>query len=192
MRVYIGPYIDWIGPYQLTEILKYFGVKKETRYNIAEWLSEHTPINKICGFFHDRRSRKIKVKIHEYDTWSADTTLAIIILPILKQIRGKATQRNVGIVDDEDVPDHLKRINDNKNTVDEVTGGVDPYELRWNYVLDEMIWAFEQIQPDKEWWEQFYIDSKIADEKGLLLHHKRMQNGFRLFGKYYLSLCLLD
>jgi hypothetical protein len=76
--------------------------------------------------------------------------------------------------------------------------------FRWHYVIDEMIWAFEQKTLD---WEDQYTtkeDNKVSDydamkgvdpeytytfdHEGMKTHHERMMNGFRLFGKYYESL----
>jgi len=50
---------------------------------------------------------------------------------------------------------------------------------RWDYVLDEMIFAFEFIHPDNE------DDIKIRYDAGT---NKRAENGFRLFGKYFRGL----
>ena len=69
---------------------------------------------------------------------------------------------------------------------------------RWEWVLDEMIWAFEQKTID--WEEQYYgewVEDKSnllggrhasTDYDGLKAHQARMSNGFRLFGKYYENL----
>ena len=50
---------------------------------------------------------------------------------------------------------------------------------RWEYILDEMIWAFEQI-----------IDGESVaalDALGLA-YHERIKRGTTFFGKYYSSL----
>jgi len=72
---------------------------------------------------------------------------------------------------------------------------------RWDYILDEMIWAFEQeLKDDDE--SQFYDHSESdnakdwnekmsklkVDREGLEAHQKRKANGFRLFGRYYQNL----
>jgi hypothetical protein len=73
---------------------------------------------------------------------------------------------------------------------------------RWDYVMDEMIWAFEQIIDDNND-DRFYDHSEVdqnepdinkrakqlkVDREGLDAHNKRIENGLRLFGKYYRSL----
>jgi hypothetical protein len=84
-----------------------------------------------------------------------DTTLAPIILPMLKQLR--EDKHGSGVVDLEDVPEHL-RCNttedyDEQKCFDfyhehEVKEGDRDIHARWDWVLDEMIWAFEQICDD--------------------------------------------
>ena len=136
-----------------------------------------------------------EIEIHDYDTWSMDDTLAPIILPMLIQL--KATKHGAPRVDDEDVPEELSSTSappkENEYDTD------DFYFKRWDWVLDEMIWAFEQKCKD-EWQDEFYgpyteptgddIMGKFewVDRDGLNQHQKRMSNGFRLFGKYYENL----
>jgi len=146
-------------------------------YNIFNWL------------WFDRRKQKIVIKIEKHDTWSMDSTLSHIILPLLKQLRD--TKHGSPAVDNVDVPKRLKS--------DKATGKEhlidDLYHDRWEYVLNEMIWAFEQKCRD-DWMEDYYdygenedgvfgVRLTRADEKGRNAHQKRMTNGFKLFGKYY-------
>jgi hypothetical protein len=51
--------------------------------------------------------------------------------------------------------------------------------LRWNWVMDEMIWSFKQILKEDD--EAFCLDT--WKEKA-----ERTDNGLRLFGKYYRGL----
>jgi len=140
------------------------------------------------------------IVIHRYDTWSMDHTLALIIVPMLKQL--KETKHGAPNVDSSDVPMYLKpkqleivRYREDGETDEN-------WFKRWDYVLDEMIWAFEQIADDDDD-RQFYDDSGVdydepdinvrsrqlkVDHEGLDKHHKRINNGTRLFGKYYRSL----
>ena len=170
----------------------------------------------------DEKEREIDVVIHNYDTWNMDHTLAYIILPMLKQL--KKTKHGAPNVDCSDVPMFLKptlyqvaKYNEN--------GETDPnFFKRWDWVMDEMIFAFESFFSD---WEEKYhsgnIDFKSKplgpaqlrmfpredgetedyelyemvrgpndtsefDKEGYTKEADRIQNGFRLFGKYYQSL----
>ena len=118
-----------------------------------------------------RKNRAKRIKIEAFDTWSMDHTLAMIIHPMLVQLK-------------------------------ETTHGY-PSELteeRWNEILDEMIWAFEQKNRD-HWEDDYYgpyIESEDKrelfgrfewiDDEGRQKHQERMTNGFKLFGKYYENL----
>lgn len=146
-------------------------------YNIFNWL------------WFDRRKQKIVVKLEKHDTWSMDSTLSHIILPLLKQLQD--TKHGSPAVDNVDVP---KRLKSDKSTGEEHLID-DLYHDRWEYVLNEMIWAFEQKCRD-DWMEDYYDygedDDNVfgvrltrADDKGRKAHQKRMTNGFKLFGKYY-------
>ena len=94
--------------------------------------------------------QKIKVQIDKWDTWNMDCTLAHIIHPMLIQL--KQAKQGAPYVDDCDVPDSIKSTSapPKENDYD-----VDQFHFdRWDYVLDEMIWAFGQKIID--WEKQYY------------------------------------
>ena len=144
----------------------------------------------------DRRTQQIKVRIDRWDTWSMDHTLAHIVLPMLIQL--KATKHGAPWVDDEDVPEELRSTSappkENEYDTD------DFHFKRWDWVLDEMIWAFEQKCRDD--WQDDYYGDYVEDQKngpmagsfgwidheGRAAHQERMSNGFKLFGKYFENL----
>jgi len=138
------------------------------------------PINRL--FFNDRE-QKIKVHIDPWDTWSMDSTLAYIVLPMLKQL--KATKHGAPFVDDEDVPEEIRTTSapPKANSWD-----VDEYHFkRWDWVLNEMILAFE-CKVDPSWEEEFLSKNGEMYFECFKNYQKRIANGFRLFGKYYESL----
>ena len=159
-----------------------------------QWLYNHT-----INLYLDKRSgRKIKVRIDREDTWSMDHTLAPIILPMLEQL--KETKHGSPWTDDEDVPEELHSTNAPPKENDYDTD--DFHHARWDWIMGEMIWAFEQKHRDS-WEEDYYkyeddptkteglgLGLKLVweDPEGLEAHQKRMTNGFRLFGKYYENL----
>ena len=138
--------------------------------------------------------QKIQVKIEPWDTWSMDHTLGHIILPMLVQL--KSTKHGGPFTDDKDVPKALRSTNasakENSWDTDE------NHFKRWDWILDEMIWAFNQKSRD-DWESDFYeykhddtaqFGLKLVweDRKGRAAHQERMTNGFKLFGKYYENL----
>ena len=207
MKVYIGPYKKWWGPYQIADLIPF--VSEDTSEKIGDWLAK-TWVNDVCEWVHSKQERKIKVRIDRYDTWSMDHSLALIILPMLKQI--KETKQGSPYVDNEDVPAHMRHT---------LSKGPDDYETedrwihyKWDWVLNEMIWAFE-THLNEAWEDQFRngdpdIDwdlvSGIEGEESAMYKMKqknpdywvdyvkireyndRIDNGFRLFGKYYRNL----
>ena len=235
MKVKIGNYKSFFGPYQLAELLCFwakdvtdeygFKSKPDWVHDFGEWLAhgnvEPEPeVGEIRSFLGERkttwlykfllwidskRKRKIYVKIDHWDTYSMDDTLAHIILPMLKKM--KEMKRGSPYVDNDDVPDHLKS---NLTKEQRNNGHLDDnHHLRWDYVLDEMIFSFENII-DERWEDQFYsgefdFQSKKLengmyelvkgpnhtnkiDWDGKKAYQARISNGLKLFGKYYQSL----
>lgn len=200
MKVYIGPYKNWFGPYQLADLLKYLWVSEDTCYKIGKKL-EKTWLNNFLLWLDSKKKRNIKVKIHNYDVWNFDHTLSLIILPLL--IKLKERKQGVPDVYNEDVPDNLKTY---KGYHDD---DFESLQKKWNYVLDEMIFAFQSKQED---WESQFCSGEIdiiwektdnenflqmvkgpkdtfkIDSEGRKKYQERISNGFKLFGKYYESL----
>jgi hypothetical protein len=188
MKIYIGPYKKWVGPYQIADMIFfvnrrgiYEDPKNETwRYKTAErfgeWLAE-TWVTKFCSWVGHKRKRKIVVFLAPHDTWNMDDTLSHIIHPMLLQL--KKAKHGSAPVADEDVPEHLKSTaappKENEWDADDLVHD------RWDWVIDEMIFAFGNKAND-EWREPFY---KSKDYESMREIEKRMSNGFRLFGKYY-------
>jgi hypothetical protein len=113
MKVYIGPYKSFFGPYQLAETLCFwakpvedehgFKSKPQWVHNFGEWLAHGSVApepkvgeittwdrNRHCTWLYDfllwidkKRKRTIKVHIDRWDTWSMDHTLAYSFCPCL-------------------------------------------------------------------------------------------------------------
>ena len=94
------------------------------------------------GPYEDGKGQTKEIQIDHYDTWSMDYTLAPIILPMLKQL--KETKHGAPNVDMNDVPKEL-RCND-INAKEYWTSGKTDEKFfdRWDWIMGEMIWAFEQ------------------------------------------------
>lgn len=255
MKINIGPYKNWFGPYQLAEKICFWAKPVKDEYgfdrepdwvhNFGEFLAHgfaarkspnrdvfncdedlpETWLYRLLKWIDSKKKRRVRIHIDKYDTWNMDRTLALIILPMLKQL--KATKHGSPQVDLEDVPYELRvtyngtdnydqlafDLGDNKTVSDEAW---DLTHKRWAWVLDEMIWAFEQHQPDVDWEQQYttgVIDfrsepcdfdengkpkmyrlvhgpkhTEKTDWEGRAAHQARIDNGFRLFGKYYQGL----
>lgn len=179
-------YVDW------PEDQSWIGNFLEKLEDFVQTL--YVPIN----IFLDKRTQKVKVHIDRWDTWSMDHTLAPIILPMLVQL--KESKHGAPNVDNADVPKELRATKKQIEAYGK-KGDVDPKHFeRWDWILDEMIWAFEQKCRDH--WEEDYYGPYIegegdgilgghfewTDDEGRQKHQERMSNGFRLFGKYFESL----
>ena len=115
----------------------------------------------FIGKCDDGNNQQVDVHIDSWDTWSMDYTLAPIILPMLKQL--KETKHGAPNVDPEDVPEKLRPTEEWKKAY-EGDGSTDPdFFNRWDWVMDEMIWAFEQKCRDN--WEENYYDTFVRTPK---------------------------
>jgi len=128
----------------------------------------------IEEYTDDGEDQKVEVQIDPWDTWSMDYTLAYIILPMLKQL--KATTHGAPYVDLDDCPKDLQPKEQDEHGTD------DTHFARWDWVLDEMIYAFDCKANKDEVYMRFEDREEIQKEQ------ERISNGFRLFGKYYESL----
>jgi hypothetical protein len=212
MKVKIGPYINWVGPYQIADAIFWWQDKysdtclwAQRANRFGNWLAERkdgsdTYLMQFCNWVQSVRKRQVYVKLDKYDTWNMNHTLALITLPMLKQL--KATKHGAPTVEDSDVPSPLRSTAPGAKDKCENEWDIDDnHFFRWDYVLNEMIWAFEQESDDNSE-DQFYdhgekipgedlmasVERMKVDNEGLKAHYARKQNGFRLFGKYYQNL----
>ena len=193
MKVKIGKYHSWIGPYQIAEMLCFwakntkdeYGMKRKPDFvhNFGTWLAENkdgsdSTLNKVCNWIESKRHRQMYVVIDKYDTWSMDHTLSHIITPMLVQLQ--LTKHGAPFVADEDVPNNLKSTSapplENDWDTDE------NHFLRWDWVLNEMIFAFT-AKRDGTWQDKyssgehdFSSEPSAWDENGKPTMH-RMVSG---------------
>ena len=165
MKVYLNKYRShWLSPYTILEKVFFW---REIDYDepmIEKWKNR---LNPFCEFLQnvlDIVNPKIDyIKIDKWDTWSMDSTLSPIILPMLKQLR--ESKHGSPIVELEDVPEHLRMTGtqeyEEQSVFDFYTEDKsyeDDYpniHARWDWILGEMIFAFEHIQ-DSTWQEKFF------------------------------------
>ena len=207
MLIYLNkPKNNWLSPYTIIEKVVFW---REVDYDepmVKFWNKVLTPF--CSGLFTLRNliNRDIKyIQIDPWDAWSIEHTLSPIILPMLQEL--KKNKHGAPFVADEDVPPKLRA---NKGVY---KGNADPdlhrieddvdskFFRRFDYILDEMIWTFTQLSMDDHE-GQFYDHTESRKEidlnksvlkikvnrVGLRKHQARIENGLRLFGKYYRTL----
>lgn len=220
MKIYTSKYRNhWISPYTILEKVLFWKNWEEIDYDepwVEKWSNRILPFSQALQKFLDFVHPEVNyVKIDYWDTWSMDHTLGKIALPMLKQLKEK--KHGAPLVDDEDVPDELKSTSapPKENEWDVDTN----HFKRWDWVMNEMIFAFEH-KLDDSWQDKFrsgdidlvwkpvdingnevpkkeakYFqmdkgpnDTYVCDYDSIQRVEQRIQNGFRLFGKYYQAL----
>lgn len=201
MKVTIGNYPSWLGPYQIAELLCFWakpvkdeygieskpewvhnfgrflaeGTFKEANNDVIDWSNEtkQTWLSKFLNWVHSFRKQTIKVKIDHWDTWNADRTLAHIILPVLEQLQ--KNKQGAPSVDDEDVPVGLKSTSAPAKENEWDTDA--NWHKRWDYVMGEMIFAFKLHLSD-DWEDAFRTgEHHTIWVKEETTGHYRMENG---------------
>lgn len=161
MKVCIGKYRhridldDWIP---LPESHPWFD-------SISVWLWK-TPLARLINWLNRYPRTTLVWDITSSDTYSLDSTLATIILPCLKKFRDEIDEYPCVFNENPDIPEELA-------DADNLT--------KWQYLVDEMIYAFEQFLYSTD------FDLGMSEES-LELYEQRIQRGFELFGKYYRAL----
>jgi hypothetical protein len=174
MKIYFSKYRDhWISPYTILDYMFFWtdwskcsrnkglqsalddmdGTKKYVEHPewVDRWSDRLTPISQGIQWVLNRVHPPVKyVKIDYWDTWSMDHTLADIVLPMLRQL--KTTKHGAPLVEDEDVPEPLRSTAAPAKANEWDTD--DNHFARWDWVLDEMIFAFE-CKVDDSWEDAF-------------------------------------
>jgi hypothetical protein len=220
MRVYINKYRDhWLSPYTILEKVFFWRKIDYDEPVIDRWSDRLNPLceglRRALDFVHPKIDH---VKIDYWDTWSMDNTLSQIALPMLIQLQ--STKHGSAMVDDDDVPEHLRSTAPGaRDGCENEWDTDDNLHLRWDWVLAEMIHAHKS-KLDDSWEEKYwtgdwdpvvfekteqeyhnpvtdkmekvyttkFAGNRSCDWEGLKREQDRIQNGFRLFGKYYQNL----
>lgn len=142
----------------------------------------------VLGKYKKKKDRKIKIRIDPWDTWSMDHTLALIIIPLLKQLKDTS----------HGYPADLVRVGgeeyEDQRSFDFYTETLKEYKNYgadcWTDILNKMIWSFEQIANDT--WEDLFFKglgkNMVFDRHGYEEYTRRIEEGLELFGKYYRAL----
>ena len=221
MKIYISkPRDHWLSPYTILKTICFWEKDDDVFYNHEDkpghkydrWVELLDPVCGALRKFLDLVHPEINyIKIDRYDTWSMDHTLSPIILPMLRQLRD--TKHGAPHVDDKDVPKELRSTSappkENEWDTDDL------WFKRWDWIMDEMIFAFEHIVNTDwednfrtgkmshktvacEWddagkatmykWEELPDHTYKYDYEGAQKVYKRIQRGLGFFGKYYQAL----
>jgi len=183
---------------------------------VERWSDRLVPVSRAIQWVLDRVHPEIKyIKIDRWDSWSMDYTLSPIILPMLKQL--KANKHGSPFVDDEDVPEQLRSTaappKENEYDTDANHHArwdwvMDEMIFAFTCKVDDS-WEdayrsgeidFVSVPVDRDGNEvpkgehTYYRmdrgpkDTYVCDYDGMRKVEERIQNGFRLFGKYYQGL----
>ena len=153
-------------------------------------------LNKTINPFNEWRGQKVRVHVEDHDIWSADATIAHMVLPLLEKLRDE--KHGYPLIDPKEIEGLPKELKPKKKEAEEYArkGLPDPKaEARWNWVLNEMIFAMQCIVDDS-WEDEFFgredpddmLSVKMIDKEGYDNTHKRIDRGLRFFGLWFRAL----
>jgi hypothetical protein len=153
---------------------------------------------KIGKYRKEGKERKIEIKIDSWDTWNMDHTLALIIVPMLKQLKETKHGAPGDMLGFQQTSTGSAQFTFPFYEQEDMNAWAAGHD-QWNEIMDKMIWSFEQLLDDdrdtKFWTAEPIYDKKLKrisggvyDEKAAQVYYDRVQEGFELFGKYYRSL----
>lgn len=204
MKIYINkPRNHYFSPYTLLEAaffwreIDYDEPKIERLHNLLKPFS--TGLQKVLDFIHPNINY---IKIDGWDIWNMDNTLSPIILKMLLVLKEDKSGRPH--VYNEDLPIELRtpEVEKHENLYEDLGP-------KWDYILNEMIFAFTSDTID---WEKNFCSGNFdmefkkqegtnystleigplhtykRDEEGVKAYQARIDEGRRLFAKYYNSL----
>ena len=209
---------NWLSPYTILDKVFFWREIDYEEPVIARWSDRLNPLcvalQRVLDIVHPKIDY---VKIDRWDTWSMDHTLSQIALPMLIQLQ-KSTHgapcvddedvpEGIGLRSTEAEPkedeydvdsNHFKRwdwvleemIHAHRSKVD------DAWEDQfWTGEWGDTLWEKSDVEfPNpktgvmESTYQMSHTGNRTCDWDGLKKEHERIQNGFRLFGRYYQNL----
>lgn len=155
MKIYTTrPRYHWYSPYNFLKTIVFWREIDRDDPTIQKLVKILNPVSRFIMKFLDIVHPEIKyIKIENHDVWSMDSTLSPIILSMLKVLnKGK---HGAPFVDDEDVPAGIGlRSTEAPPKESEYDTDANHFK-RWDWVMNELIWTFEQLQPECDWKSQY-------------------------------------
>lgn len=177
MKVNFRKPVYYFGAFDIGKLLEKVGFSEEFTEKITYKIADSNFWTNFFQWIYGIRKERNTIHIDYWDTWNVDITLADIIVPLLKKF--KELKHTHALIENDDVPEHLRTNYENgfpENSLE-----------RYDWYLDELIWTFSQLTTDADWDAQYYSKNNI-DHENLKKHSERIDNGLRLFGKYFRSL----
>jgi len=208
----------WLSPYTILEKVFFWREIEYDEPVIERWKNRLNPLCVAAQRFLDFVHPKIEyVKIDRYDTWSMDYTLAHIILPMLKQLKEKQhgagfvddsdLPEGLGLRSTEAAPKENEYDTDSNHfarwewVINEMIFAFEcKVDNSWEDAFREgeidMLWVPVDVHGNEvPKGEHKFFQMKDGpnntykcDYDGMKVVENRIQNGFRLFGRYYQNL----
>lgn len=189
MKVYLGNYVYPITTYDIASKIIFWN-NNEYRKKLNSILKfgltynqnskKLSILSKVLNKYNSYQKRKVYIKIDDYDVHNLDYTLSLIIEPALKKLLNDEWLSFKA--DNEDLPKELQISDDEYKLISFTYLENDPrlpeiynrLEQQPKYIINKMIYAFNILNSTDSHEEEDY--------------KKEIDEGLRLFGKYFRNL----
>ncbi len=190
MKVYLGKYVYPVTTYDIaSKIIFWDNIEYRKKLNaiLKFGLSYNqnskklSILSKVLNKYNSYQKRKVFIKIDDYDVHDLDYTLSLIIEPALKKLLNDEWLSFKA--DNEDLPKELQISDDEYKLISFTYLENDPrlpeiynrLEQQPKYIINKMIYAFNILNSTES--------DKIKED-----YKKEIDEGLRLFGKYFRNL----
>lgn len=190
MKVYLGKYVYPITTYDIASKIIFWDnneYRKKLNAILKFGLSYNqnskklSILSKFLDKYNSYQKRKVFIKIDDYDVYNLDYTLSLIIEPSLKKLLDDEWLSFKA--DNEDLPKELQISDDEYKLISFTYLENDPrlpeiynrLEQQPKYIINKMIYAFNILNSTES--------DKIKED-----YKKEIDEGLRLFGKYFRNL----
>lgn len=190
MKVYLGNYVYPITTYDIASKIIFWNnneYRKKLNSILKFGLSYNqnskklSILSKVLNKYNSYQKRKVFIKIDDYDVHNLDYTLSLIIEPALKKLLNDEWLSFKA--DNEDLPKELQISDDEYKLISFTYLENDPrlpeiynrLEQQSKYIINKMIYAFNILNSTES--------DKIKED-----YKKEIDEGLRLFGKYFRNL----
>lgn len=190
MKVYLGKYVYPVTTYDIaSKIIFWDNIEYRKKLNSIlkfgltynQNSKKLSILSKVFNKYNSYQKRKVYIKIDDYDVYDLDYTLSLIIEPALKKLLNDEWLSFK--VDNEDLPKELQISDDEYKLISFTYLENDPripeiynrLEQQPKYIINKMIYAFNILNSTES--------DKIKED-----YKKEIDEGLRLFGKYFRNL----
>jgi len=142
-------------------------IGKYKNHKSVEGDIRQTLVNIFFNSWWTKLSRFKIIRVHKHDTYTAVHPIAEVAYHVVKKYNDISLEFGFKYSDRDDAPK---------------SHDYDDEHVRWKWIMREIEFCLNHLRNDN-WEDQFHVDD--YDAEGCREFNRRLNNGMRLFGKYF-------